>query len=274
MLALPSLADKSAGVRAIFGDWELGTIVQASSGHPVTVFDGDIPDLVNGISGTGLTANQRPNLVSGADCNSSGGLKEQFLNPAAFTLVGIPFGTFGNSPRGVCLGPGFFQTDLAFYKNIPLGGHVQGQFRIEIFNVFNRVNFTGVDTSAEPDRRHLQHRRPVHGDLDHGVHAVGVVRAGAGHPRSEAGAVRLQDHVLNALLSRECSSRVTHGVAASPPRPSRSWCGGNRLQRRRRPRLRWSRLLPRCAALSSVCRRDSILRPKLATARRSPMPGG
>jgi hypothetical protein len=150
VLALPTLADKSAGVRAIFGDWELGTIVQASSGHPVTVFDGDIPDLGNGVSGTGLTANQRPNLVSGADCHSSGGTKEQFLNPAAWTLVGIPFGTFGNSPRGVCLGPGFFQTDLAFYKNIPLGGHVQGQFRFEIFNVFNRVNFTGLDTSLNP----------------------------------------------------------------------------------------------------------------------------
>ena len=74
--------------------------------HPVTVFDGDIPDLGNGISGTGPTANQRPNLVSGADCSASGGLKEQFLNPAAFTLVGIPFGTFGNSPRGIVLGPG------------------------------------------------------------------------------------------------------------------------------------------------------------------------
>lgn len=150
VLALPSLADQSKGVRAVLGDWEIGTIVQASSGHPVTVFNGDIPDLVNGISGTGLTANQRPNLVSGADCNSSGGLKEQFLNPAAWTIVGIPFGTFGNSPRGVCLGPGFFQTDLAFYKNIPLGGHVTGQFRFEIFNVFNTVNFTSVDTSLNP----------------------------------------------------------------------------------------------------------------------------
>ena len=64
--------------------------------------------------------------------------------------MGIPLGTFGNSPRGVCLGPGFFQTDLAFYKNIPLGGHVKGQFRFEIFNVFNRVNFSGVDTSLNP----------------------------------------------------------------------------------------------------------------------------
>jgi hypothetical protein len=150
VLALPSLSDKGPATRAVLGDWEIGTIVQASSGRPVTVFTGNIPGLANGISGTGLRSNQRPDLVSGEDCNASGSGKEQFLNPSAWTLVGIPFPTFGNSPRGVCLGPGFFQTDLAFYKNMRFGGRVKGQFRIEIFNVFNRANFVGVNASLSP----------------------------------------------------------------------------------------------------------------------------
>jgi len=150
VLALPALSDKSPAMRAVFGDWEIGTIVQASSGRPVTVLNGGISGLINGISGTGQTANQRPNLVSGQDCQSSGGSKEQFLNPDAWTVVGIPFTSFGNSPRGACLGPGFFQTDLAFYKNIKFGGHMKGQFRFEIFNVFNTVNFVGVSASLRP----------------------------------------------------------------------------------------------------------------------------
>ena len=150
VLALPSLSDKGAATRAILGDWEIGTIVQASSGRPVTVFNGGISGLINGISGTGLTSNQRPNLVAGQDCHASGGSKEQFLNAEAWTVVGIPFGTFGNSRRGVCLGPGFFQTDLAFYKNMRFGGRVKGQFRIEIFNVFNTTNFVGVSSSLRP----------------------------------------------------------------------------------------------------------------------------
>jgi hypothetical protein len=148
--ALPALSDQSPAMRAVLGDWEIGTIVQASSGRPVTVNNGGISGLINGVAGTGQTANQRPNLVSGQDCNSSGGSKEQFLNPDAFTVVGIPFGTFGNSPRGVCQGPGFFQTDLAFYKNIKFGGHMKGQFRFEIFNVFNTTNFIGVNSSLRP----------------------------------------------------------------------------------------------------------------------------
>ena len=119
--------------------------------------------------------------------SASGGSKEQFLNPDALTLVGIPFGTFGNSPRGVCLGPGFFQTDLAFYKNIPLGGHVKGQFRFEIFNVFNRVNFVGVDTSTEPDDVTLDTGDAVHGDQITAFTPSGSVRAGQRHARSAAG---------------------------------------------------------------------------------------
>jgi hypothetical protein len=154
--ALPALSDQSPAMKAILGDWEIGTIVQASSGRPVTVLNGGISGLVNGISGTGQTANQRPNLVAGQDCNANGSSKEQFLNPDAWTVVGIPFTTFGNSPRGVCLGPGFFQTDLAFYKNIRFSNRVKGQFRFEIFNVFNRANFIGVNASLRPLSRSIE----------------------------------------------------------------------------------------------------------------------
>ena len=47
----------------------------------------------------------------------------------------------GNAERGDCNGPGYFQTDLAFYKNIPLSGRVKLQFRWDIFNFFNNTNF-------------------------------------------------------------------------------------------------------------------------------------
>jgi hypothetical protein len=150
VLGLPTLEQKSNLVKQVFGDWEVGTIVQASSGRPVTVFTGAIPGLTNRVSGTGLNANQRPNLVSGVDCHASGGPKEQFLNPDAWTLNGFELGTFGNSPRGVCLGPAFFQVDLAFFKNIRITDKVRAQFRFEVFNFFNRANFVGVNANLSP----------------------------------------------------------------------------------------------------------------------------
>ena len=59
-------------------------------------------------------------------------------------------GTFGNSGRGICEGPNFAQVDLALYKNIKFSQRVKAQIRFEVFNVFNRVNFTGVNTSLNP----------------------------------------------------------------------------------------------------------------------------
>jgi Carboxypeptidase regulatory-like domain len=150
VLALPALDDHPPVVKHILGDWEIGTIAQASSGRPLTIFTGRIPGLVNGVSGTGLTSNARPNRVDGQSCYASGGPDEQILNPAAWTLTGFQLGTFGNSGRGICNGPDFFQVDLAFYKNIKYGERIRLQLRFEIFNVLNRANFITVNTNLNP----------------------------------------------------------------------------------------------------------------------------
>src|SRR5438093_10873740 len=102
VLALPDLDGRSNAVKNVLGDWELATIVQASSGRALTVFTGHIPGLTNRLSGTGLTGNQRPNVVDGEACRASSGPAEQWLNPGKWTLTGFQLGTFGTSPRGVC----------------------------------------------------------------------------------------------------------------------------------------------------------------------------
>jgi hypothetical protein len=145
VLALPAFENKSSFVRNLFGDWEISTIGNASTGYPITVFLGNVPGLSgNGAAaGTGQANNQRPNVVEGVSCRASGGAEVQWLNPAAWTINGYQLGTFGNSGRGVCEGPGFFQVDAALYKNIRLGKRAKLQLRAEVFNVFDRVNFMG-----------------------------------------------------------------------------------------------------------------------------------
>ena len=97
-----------------------------------------------------MNSNQRPNLVDGQSCDAGSGLAEQVLNPNKFTLTGFQLGAFGNSPRGVCHGPKFVQTDLALYKNVKLNGRVKAQLRFEVFNVFNNTNFIMVNTNLSP----------------------------------------------------------------------------------------------------------------------------
>ena len=142
---LPSLENRGGFVEAVFGDWQIGGIVQYSSGQALYVTTGEVP-FVSGIGGTGYTGNMSP-LRTGASC-SGGGL--QVINPDAYTLTGFQLGTLSTARRGECTAADYFQVDLSFYKNIPLGNRVGGQFRLEIFNLTNRDNFVGINTAMQP----------------------------------------------------------------------------------------------------------------------------
>lgn len=148
VLFTPDFEGKSPIVKSVFGNWQVGTIVLYSSGTPITVYTGGIPGLSDGGSGTGFGGNQRPNRTNqpcrGGDSDIS------FLNPAAFTLDGFELGTIGTSGRSVCEGPSFFQVDLSLFKNIRITDRFNLQFRIEIFNVFDRVNLLNIDNQLDP----------------------------------------------------------------------------------------------------------------------------
>ncbi len=141
VLALPTLQDKPSFVRNVLGDWEFATIVQAGSGYP-TSFGAWVPGL-NGLGGTGNTQLQTPNRVVAEPCTVSTANELQWINPAAFTLDGFEIGTNGNTGRNICNGPGLFLTDASLYKNIRLGRRLKLQLRFEVYNLFDRVNFTG-----------------------------------------------------------------------------------------------------------------------------------
>ena len=42
-------------------------------------------------------------------------------------------------------GPGYFKTDLSFVKRVFIGRRVNIEARMDIFNVFNTINFTATD---------------------------------------------------------------------------------------------------------------------------------
>ncbi len=62
----------------------------------------------------------------------------QWINPNAFANPAN--GSFGNIGRNVIRAPAFADVDLSFFKNVPIRERLHGQLRIEMFNVFNRVN--------------------------------------------------------------------------------------------------------------------------------------
>ena len=85
----------------------------------------------------------------------------RWFDPTAFVLPAI--GTLGSVGRNDLIGPDLRTTDLSFAKQVPwtrLGQSGNVQLRVEIFNLFNRVNFgppslvafsgTGTETAPLP----------------------------------------------------------------------------------------------------------------------------
>ncbi|HEY1263963.1 MAG TPA: carboxypeptidase regulatory-like domain-containing protein [Terriglobales bacterium] len=153
---LPELNGHSALVRHAAGGWELAGILDYASGTSLTMFaNGTISGAPGGLTGTGALADAtRPNRVAGQPCHAPGSPKFQWLNPNAWSIDGYQLGTFGNAGVGECLGPGLANTDFSIHKNFKAGERVNLQFRMDFFNLFNKVQFrgnsediTGIDTN-------------------------------------------------------------------------------------------------------------------------------
>lgn len=124
---------------ALTKGWQLNSLLTFRSGAPFSVYSSQ------DTSGTD-DGNQRANLVPGVNPYSGfrkggvvGGQGLNWLNPAAF--VDAPAGTWGTTSRNAFVGPGFSDVDLSIFKNTRIGERVTTQFRVEMFNLFNRVNY-------------------------------------------------------------------------------------------------------------------------------------
>jgi len=97
--------------------------------------------------GTGGTF--RPSRT-GAPVNRSTGRQgfntSAFSEPAANPVY--PCGTFGDAPRNFITGPGTVQNSMALAKTVGLGETRSLEIRATINNVFNTVQYSGVDVNA------------------------------------------------------------------------------------------------------------------------------
>jgi len=141
---LPTLDGMDKVVRHALGSWELGSIINLTSGSSYTPVIGGLSN-VNDPSGIGNGAGaQRPNIVAGQPCKNPNFDKNgdfNWVNPNRYTMNGFKLGTIGNAPVGDCLGPPTRTVDMSLSKNYRLTERVQMQFRIDSFNLFNHPNF-------------------------------------------------------------------------------------------------------------------------------------
>jgi hypothetical protein len=145
---LPGLSKSNSLLRSFLGNWQLGGIVNARTGRPLTIVSG------TDRSGTGI-GQDRARLVGVAigpgSCAAAGITArpcKDWLNPSAFTQANL--GTFGNVGKGSIRFPGFYAWDMSISRTFSITERWKVQLRGEFFNVFNRVNFLSDDGTVGP----------------------------------------------------------------------------------------------------------------------------
>ena len=135
---LPFARDRDDRTRYnLIGGWQISGSTRLATGIPLT-----ITTQVNTANSFGAGATLRPDLVG--DPEDAPGTVEQSFNTSAFPQPVA--NQFGNAPRSVIRLPYQNVTDLGIFKNFVAGAQVAMQFRVEMFNVFNRTNFTNAGT--------------------------------------------------------------------------------------------------------------------------------
>ncbi len=132
-----------AKYRALLGGWQLNTLMSFFTGTPFTVYSG------NDSSGTAEFTDRAQlagNPFSGVPASNRATSTYYWFNPAAFTSPAP--GTYGNELRNQFYGPSNHQIDFSVFKNIPITERARLQFRVEIFNIFNFVNYSEPANNA------------------------------------------------------------------------------------------------------------------------------
>jgi hypothetical protein len=144
---IPGFKSKSGAAGWVMSGWQVGGVLQASSGAPFTVLVGGDP---LGLNNTDPFA--YPNRTTGSGCGSgvNPGNPNNYIKLQCFTMppsqgattTGSPIYTLlGNSGRNPLTGPGLVNLDFSLFKNARLSEGFNLQFRTEFFNVLNHTNF-------------------------------------------------------------------------------------------------------------------------------------
>ena len=132
---MPDLSNPT--MRAVFSDWQFSPIVRWQSGNRSTITTG-VDNAFSGMPG------QRAVQISPDPYGD--GSPDNYLNRSAFTSPGA--GTYSTLAPFTIVNPSTVQDDFALSRTfrLPASGRAL-QFRWEVFNMFNKVNFNAPVTS-------------------------------------------------------------------------------------------------------------------------------
>jgi hypothetical protein len=156
---LPKFKFDSGFARAILNDWEIAGIAVIQTGLPFSIVNSNDTSIISRANFATGFAGQNVYTTGSASSRTL-----TYFNTAAFvrscataacsTALGPvtnpafdPTAPFGNTPRNFLVGPGQKNVDISFIKLVPFTENVRGEFRAEMFNVFNWVNYANPNNN-------------------------------------------------------------------------------------------------------------------------------
>ena len=159
---IPVSASLHGPAAQVLRGWQVGGIFKANSGVPTTPLISGDP---MGVQNSGSDTFGIPNKIAGCDPinhnfkSNPKGVFLGYINTDCYTVPMatpeiasqcVPFSKvpgscanlLGNAGRNSIVGPSVFTTDLSMLKNFAVKEKTSVQFRTEMFNAFNRANFT------------------------------------------------------------------------------------------------------------------------------------
>jgi hypothetical protein len=126
--------------RRLSQGWQVNGLITAHGGEPLDILAG------TNVSGS-ADSRDRVDVVGDpfSGLTPASGTSVRYFNAAAFARPAA--GTFGNIGRNAIYGPGFGSFDFSVFKNTTITERITAQFRLEIFNLFNRANYANPGTS-------------------------------------------------------------------------------------------------------------------------------
>ena len=133
--------------RAVFDNWQVSGVTSALSGETLAIGYGiaGVSDLTGG-AGSGVDTRVDiicdPNLSRGDRSPIRAFATECIAPPSAAT------NRIGTATNDEIIGPGYLNWDISLANVIPFGGTRRVTFRAELYNAFNTVQFSSVNTTA------------------------------------------------------------------------------------------------------------------------------
>jgi len=137
----------SKGLGLLVNDWQLSGVYRWTSGRPNTI-SFSIPGIgAANLTGTDGNPNARIVLTCDPGVGYSSDPYKQFAHPECFAPP-QPGSNGNETPRFFARNPPLNNLDLSVSKNFPIVHSMKFEIRLDIFNLLDKVQFTGLNSTV------------------------------------------------------------------------------------------------------------------------------